>query len=255
MTRPVFIGDELSVTFDQLDQGDVATLGGAEGHHAAAVKRIQPGEYLDVVNGCGVRLLCDVVGVSKNTVTVRVQERRVEEAPAQRLILVQALAKGGRDEQAIAQATEIGVDQVIPWMASRCEVHWRGPKVERGASKWQASVQNAAKQARRAFIPTVGEPRDSTRLTEWITEFVASGGSCLLCHEEAVHPLSTFLRDHLPTGDIAVVVGPEGGVSPEEVDSFQGAGATTVLLGPHVLRSASAGPAALTLVSAAVGRW
>ncbi|ETJ04463.1 MAG: Protein of hypothetical function DUF558, partial [Actinomyces urogenitalis DORA_12] len=165
---------------------------------------------------------------------VRVLERIEEPAPSHALVLIQALAKGGRDEQAVETATEVGADVVIPWQAGRSVAQWKGPKVAKGRERWQATASEAAKQARRARVPQVAEPMTTAQLAAWVRETTQAGGTVLVLHEEATAPIGGVSL--AGSGAIAVVVGPEGGISAEETAALEAAGATTVRLGPHVMR-------------------
>jgi 16S rRNA (uracil1498-N3)-methyltransferase len=163
-------------------------------------------------------------------------------------VLVQALAKGDRDEQAIEAATELGVDEVVPWQAARSIVIWRGERAARSLRKWESVVLAATKQSRRARVPQVSQPANQAA----VIRRIESAALALVLHEEAERPLAGI---ELPTsGDVVLIVGPEGGIAPDELTAFGAAGAVAVRLGPHVLRSSSAGPAALAVLSAA-GRW
>lgn len=261
MTLPVFLGEDLTPDPSSLGVGESAFLGGEEGRHAAVVRRMGVGESLDVVDGAGLRLRCEVTGVVERGagrgLELRVDEVMTEETSRPRLTLVQALAKGGRDEQAVESAVEVGVDAVVPWQANRSIARWQAQKLTKGVAKWEQVVRAAAKQSRRAFVPEVGEPVDSRGLATLAARVVADDGLVLVCHEEGTLPLARLLAGGAAerAGEVLVVVGPEGGIDPDELASLRTAGAEVVLLGPHVLRSSSAGPAALTLVAAAVGRW
>jgi 16S rRNA (uracil1498-N3)-methyltransferase len=244
MTRPVFVLDDQPTPA----VGGTFALTGAEGRHAATVRRIGVGEQLDVVDGRGTRLGCVVTAVAAGELRLQVQDSRFEPAPDPQLVLVQALAKGDRDELAIAAATELGVDAIVPWQAARCIVAWRGERAAKGQAKWQLTVREAAKQARRAWVPpvaaAVGQPQ--------LVELIRDGAATLVLHESA----TTALADvRLPaSGRVLLVVGPEGGITESELTELAAAGAVPVRLGPHVLRSSTAGPAAVAAVSAAY-RW
>lgn len=259
MTLPVFLADDLEPHAADLTPGERGHLGGAEGRHAAVVRRLTTGEHLDLVDGCGLRLGCRVEAASKSGLDLVVESRQVEPALTPRLVLVQALAKGGRDEQAVETATEVGVDEVLPWQADRSIVRWSSSRAARGRAKWEDVTRAAAKQSRRARVPSVAQPVDTHGLVGRVQEVVDTGGLCLVCHEEGSEHLTRLLRgradDLADVSEVLVVVGPEGGISPEELAALRGAGAEVVLLGPHVLRSSTAGPCALVLVSAAVSRW
>jgi 16S rRNA (uracil1498-N3)-methyltransferase len=244
VTAPLFF-----VRADQLaGAGTELILDGPEGRHGATVKRIGIGEHVLLSDGVG-HLADAVVGsVGVGTLRLRLLAITQEPAPASRFVLVQALAKGDRDEQAIEAATELGVDEVVPWQASRSVVIWRGDRALRSQRKWESVVRAAAKQSRRARVPVVSEPADQAA----VVARIRGSALALVLHEQAGQPL-VGLR--LPSaGDVVVIVGPEGGVAPGELSAFVAAGAVAVRLGPHVLRSSSAGPAALVALSAA-GRW
>jgi 16S rRNA (uracil1498-N3)-methyltransferase len=229
-------------------QGAVIVLDGSEGHHGATVKRIGVGEQVLLTDGAGRRVDAVVESVGPGELCLRLQAMAHEPQPVTRFVLVQALAKGDRDEQAIEAATEVGVDEVVPWQAARSIVIWRGDRAARSRRKWESLVLAASKQSRRFRVPVVGEPanlRDVIRRIE-------QSALALVLHEDAPLPLAGL--ELPPSGDVLLIVGPEGGVTPEELSAFIAAGAVVVRLGPNVLRSSSAGPAALAVLSA-VGRW
>lgn len=258
MTAPVFILTEATVepagAARSAESGDSLALTGPEAHHAVTVRRLHAGERVDLVDGAGLRLVCEVTAAEgKDRLAVRVLERVHEPEPSHSLVLVQALAKGGRDEQAVETATEVGVDTVIPWQAGRSIAQWKGPKIAKGRERWQATATEAAKQARRARVPQVADPMTTAQLAAWARETTQAGGTVLVLHEEATAPIGGV---ELPEGGaLAVVVGPEGGISAEETAALEEAGATTVRLGPYVMRTASAGPVALAVLAQRAGLW
>lgn len=258
MTSQVFLTTGLDIDAATLQMGQDAHLGGDEGRHAL-VKRIARGEKIDLVDGKGLRLACEVTSCEASGVRIRVVSRNVEDKASPRITLVQALAKGGRDEQAVETATEVGVDHVIPWQANRSIVRWNATRATKGHNKWESVAISAAKQARRAWIPDISSVVGTNELSAWLHDVVNTGGVALICHEEASAALVTYLRERddtlSQTPHIVIVVGPEGGISPEEISTLEEAGATPVLLGPHILRSSTAGPIAAALVCAAARRW
>ena len=269
MTAPVFVFTPETIepadAVASAGPGTILMLTGPEARHAVTVKRLRMQERVDLVDGGGRRLVCEVtgagVGGAKDRLAVRVLERIEEPTPPLRLTLVQALAKGGRDEQAVETATEVGVELVLPWQSERCVSVWQGAKQAKGRQRWQATALQAAKQARRTRVPAVDEVRDTRALIAWVSQTVQSGGVVLVLHEEARTPISTAMESmRLPAPGtaplvLAVVVGPEGGISPEETAALEAAGAMTVRLGPHVMRTASAGPVALAILAHASGLW
>lgn len=262
MTLPVFLGSDLTPALESLSVGDSATLGGAEGRHAASVRRIGAGEWVDVVDGAGARATCEVSGSDKSSLSLVVRKLVREDAPSPEVILVQALAKGGRDEAAVEICTEIGIDRVIPWASRRAIVQWKGPKADKGRAKWEGVARAAAKQSRRAFVPAVEGVMDSRELTSWVASLTDEAGVAFVCHEEASESLGAALASLQEAGAdasmpprVALIVGPEGGIGPEETGALVDAGARMIGLGANVLRSSTAGAVALTLIRAAAGAY
>ena len=227
--------------------GDVIALTGAEAKHAAVVRRVRVGETITLGDGRGTWLEGVVDDVAAARVTVRIESRRSHEAPASRIVLAQALAKGDRDELAVQAACELGVDEVVPWQAARSVSRWEGPKAAKGRERWASIVREAAKQAHRAWIPEVAEVETTARLA------ARAADARMLVLDPWTDTRLTGIR---PDGrDIVLVVGPEGGIAPEELERLEAAGAERVRLGDTVLRTSTAGPVAIALLSANLGRW
>jgi 16S rRNA (uracil1498-N3)-methyltransferase len=236
-TDPVFLLP--SVAADRL------VLAGPEGRHAAGSKRLRPGETVDVVDGAGVRAHCVVTAVGREEVHLEVTARTHEPAPDPRLTLVQALPKGDRGELAVELATELGVDAVIPWAAARCVTQWKADRGDKAHGRWLSTAREAAKQSRRAWLPSV-EPLHTTKQLGARLD----GATVLVLDAGAV---TRLVEVPLPgAGEVALVVGPEGGIGADELAAL---GGTPVRLGPGVLRTSTAGAAALAALSARVGRW
>jgi 16S rRNA (uracil1498-N3)-methyltransferase len=228
--------------------GSEIEVGGSEGRHAVTVVRLRPGESVQLGGG-GRRASAVVTQTGRDAFVARVLTVHEEPEPDPRFILVQALAKAGRDEQAIETATELGVDEVVPWQAKRSVVEWRGvDRSEKGRRRWEAVVMAATKQSRRTRIPVVAPLLD----LGGAVERVRRAASALVLHEEGERPLMDV--DVPTSGNLVLVVGPEGGITPEELDAFAAEGGQPVRLGPEVLRSSTAGPAALAVLSAR-SRW
>ena len=236
MTPPLFL-------LDPLPPGDLVVLDGDEGRHAARVKRIGAGEQVLVGDGHGSIASCTVEAVAADRLTLRVHERRAEPRPDPRLVVVQALPKGDRAELAVELLTELGADEIVPWAASRSIGQWRDATSH---VKWRRAAAEAAKQSRRAWVPDVRELASTVDVAARV-----SGG--LILHESAGTPLADVA---LPDGgEIVLVVGPEGGIADDELAAFTAHGATAVRLGGPVLRTSSAGAAALAVLSVRTGRW
>lgn len=234
---------------------------GDEARHAVRVSRLRVGERTAVGNGAGVIGHGTVGEIAKDRFTVDIDEVRREAEPSMRLVLVQALAKGDRDERAVEQATEFGVDAVVPWEAERSVSRWAraeggANRVARGVEKWRRLAREAAKQSMRAWIPEVREPIDIRALCA-----SAERGGVLVLDPRGDRRLSDWSRERGgalaagEVGELMVVVGPEGGLSSDELSRLASAGAPTLRLGGPVLRTSSAGPAAIAILNAAIGRW
>lgn len=250
MTAPLF--HAAPGALEGLAAGASVTLTGAEARHAGAAMRLAPGESVLVADGSGRRGHGTVLAASAEAVEIRLDAVDEEPAPAPRLVLVQALAKGDRDLMAVQAATELGVHAVVPWEAERSIVRWRGPKAQKARQKWADTAHAAAKQARRARVPEVREPVSGTA----VAALAGAGRVLLVLHEDAEHGLGALPASVWEQAEeIAVVVGPEGGVTPAELEACVAAGGHAVRLGPHVLRASTAGPAALAVLEHRLGRW
>jgi 16S rRNA (uracil1498-N3)-methyltransferase len=236
---------------DDLPPGDRYTLAGAEGHHAATVQRLKVGESLLLADGRGGTAAAQVRAVGRGALDLTILERGSVAAPDPRLVVAQGIAKGDRGELAVQAMTEVGVDEIVPWAASRSVAQWRGERGVKARDKWVATAREAAKQARRTWLPVVsGDPDCSTKR---VAGRISQAAGAFVLHEEATDRLSGV---ELPdAGEVLLVVGPEGGISDSELGAFVAAGASVVRLGEAVLRTSTAGVAALAVLSARLGRW
>lgn len=240
---PVFL-----VSPDDL-RTEIVTLSGPEGHHAAAVRRLRVGERADVSDGTGTIAEGVVTAVAKDSVVLAVRSARTVPPPEPGIAVVQALPKGDRGELAVELMTEVGVDSVIAWAAERCVARWHGERGTRALGKWRATAREAAKQSRRAWLPEVTGP---ATLTD-VIDLVSAAACAIVLEADATTRLSAL---PLPEqGQIVLVVGPEGGISPAERAALGGAGAIGARLGPTVLRTSTAGAAAAAVLLTRTGRW
>ena len=240
MTPPLFL-------LDPLPDGDTIVLAGDEGRHAATVMRIRVGETVLAGDGRGSVLQGTVVALRPRGLEFTVSLRRVEPPADPRVIVVQALPKGDRGELAVELLTELGADEIVPWRAARCVTVWSGARGDRAVAKWRRTAREAAKQSRRAWIPTVCEPTD----TEGVAARLTGTSGALVLHEQATSRFGDFIPP--ATGELVVIVGPEGGITDSELALLDGA--TPVRLGQHVLRTSTAGAAALAALAPQLGRW
>jgi len=234
---------------DALPDGERVTLAGPEGHHAATVQRLRVGEKLLLGDGRGATATAVVTGVGRSMLELAVTGRRHDRPPLPRLVVAQAIAKGDRGELAVQAMTEVGVDEIVPWPAARSVARWRGERGERAWHRWIVTAREAAKQARRPWLPSVVPAVPTPDLAARLADATAG----FVLHEDAEARLTEV---SLPTdGEVVLVVGPEGGISPKELAAFQAAGAVPVRLGATVLRTSTAGVAALSVLNVRLGRW
>ena len=235
MSDPLFLIE----TLGEPAVGDPVRLDGGEGRHAVKVRRVRVGECVVLSDGSGAGVRGPVVDVEAGALTIEVAELLATPSSPVRWVAAQALAKGDRDELAIEMLTEAGIDEVVPWQASRSIARWSTDRVERGLGRWRSSVREAAKQSRRLRIPEVAAPVS----TQTLAGRVASADLALILHEEATEPIGAL---RVPAaGNVLIVVGPEGGISPDELEVLTSAGGRLVSLGDTVLRTSTAGVVAL----------
>jgi 16S rRNA (uracil1498-N3)-methyltransferase len=221
---------------------------GPEGRHAVDVLRLTPGERVKVGDGRGVVAGGEVVDAGPPGLRVRVTARHDVPPPSPEMVLVQALPKGDRGPLAVELATELGVDRIVPWTASRCVTRWREDRADKGVARWRSVARAAAKQSRRPRLPEVTDPAS----TRDICGLIAEADLAVVLHEQARLPLAELAVPS--SGSVVVVVGPEGGLTDGEIVAFRAAGAHAVRLGPEVLRTSTAGAAALAALSVR-SRW
>ncbi|WP_420033612.1 16S rRNA (uracil(1498)-N(3))-methyltransferase [Streptomyces sp. cg28] len=247
MTAPVFVVE------GPVPDARTYVLDGPEGRHAVSVKRLRAGEPVVLTDGLGAWCEGVVAGSEgKDRLLVEAGPVRTEPEERPRITVVQALPKGDRGELAVETMTETGVDAIVPWAASRCITQWRGERGLKALGKWRATAREAGKQSRRVRFPEVAEAAS----TKEVAALLAGAGLAVVLHEDREHPSAALATVDLPAaGEIVLVVGPEGGVSPEELAVFDEAGARTCRLGRSVLRTSTAGTAAVALLLGRTGRW
>lgn len=230
--------------------GLAVTLGGSEGKHAVNVRRMRVGEGIQLSDGKGLRVRGQVSALGNSSLTVNIESVDQEPRPTVGLTIIQALAKGDRDELSIQAATELGCWAVVPWQAERSISKWEGAKIAKSVDRWQTIVSEAAKQSLRVFEPSVAQPVSSKQLVASVKDYdlvlvldptaeVGLGSLELTAHQKSV----------------AIVVGPEGGISEHELEALEEAGAVRVHLGEPILRTSTAGVAAIAVIQAKLGLW
>ena len=224
--------------FEQVRIGGIVEVTGDEARHAVVVKRTRPGESVLLADGAGRAVRGRVVAAEKNHLALEVTEILASPPRAHRFVVAQALAKGDRSELAVEIMTELGVDEILAWQASRSIVRWQGERGAKSLGRWAATAREATKQSRRFRIPEVSAA-DTTR----VVERIRAAELALVLHESAE---KTLARVNLPeAGEILLIVGPEGGISPDELERFQQAGAVPVRISDGVLRTSTAGAIAI----------
>jgi 16S rRNA (uracil1498-N3)-methyltransferase len=245
MSLPVFVCEDVAGG----RVGDSVELTGEEARHAVVVRRIRVDEQVALTDGAGTTAVCTVTGTGRTSLRAAVVEVRSTPPDAPRLVVAQALAKGDRGELAVEMLTEVGVDVVVPWAASRSVAVWRGERAAKSLARWRSTAREAAKQSRRSWFPEVAE----LATTADVALRAEGAGLAVVLHESATEPIAAV--DVPATGEVLVVVGPEGGIAEDEVQAFTAAGARPVRLGPSVLRTSTAGVAAAAALLSRTPRW
>ncbi|EON24365.1 16S ribosomal RNA methyltransferase RsmE [Nocardioides sp. CF8] len=245
MSLPVHLVPSL----DGVAVGSSVEVTGDEAHHAVAVRRLRVGEEVVLTDGAGHRVVGSVASTGKRVFAVSVTSFDLVARPAPSFTVVQALPKGDRGELAVEVLTEIGVDTVVPWAASRSVAVWKGERAAKSHAKWQATAREAGKQARRSWSCSVSPLSSSAE----VVALLSDAALVAVLHEDATTPLASL--DVPSAGEVVVIVGPEGGIAPDELAAFEAAGAVTVRLGDEVLRTSTAGLAAVSALLARTARW
>lgn len=235
------------------DTGALAVVDGEEGFHAARVRRIRPGEQLMLGDGAGGLARCTVEQAGRDGLQARVLERWTVEPGRPTVTVVQALPKSERSELAIELATEAGADALVAWQAERCVARWDGDRADKGLRRWRAVARSAARQSRRPYIPPVEGPLSTAALCQRVRAEVTRGAAALILHESATDGLANIKLAQV--NSVFLIVGPEGGITPDELVALADAGAVVVRLGPTVLRTSTAAAVALGALGVLTQRW
>jgi 16S rRNA (uracil1498-N3)-methyltransferase len=245
MSLATFLAPDLSGTV----VGGSVELDGDEARHAVVVRRIRVGEQVALTDGAGTTAVVTVTATTKSSLTGTVSEVTSDEPGSPRLVVVQAIPKGDRGELAVEMLTEVGADVIVPWAASRSVAVWRGERAAKSLAKWRSTAREAAKQARRSWHPAVSGMASTTD----VVALLRGAALSVVLHEAGTKPLASI---DVPTdGDVVVVVGPEGGISDEELAAFAEAGAEPLRMGRSVLRTSTAGVAAAAALLSRTSRW
>jgi 16S rRNA (uracil1498-N3)-methyltransferase len=244
VSAPVFVLEGVALL-----AGETVVLEGSEGRHAATVQRLGVGERLVLTDGNGTSADGTVTLAARDLLEIEIDHVVTAAPPQPRLVVVQALPKGERGELAVATMTEVGADVIVPWAAARCVTRWDGARGEKALAKWRTASRESAKQSRRSRFPEL----TALATTHEVAERLGAAALGAVLHEEAVSPLGAAALPE--AGDVVIVVGPEGGISPEELTAFQAAGAAPYRLGPTVLRTSTAGAVGVGVLLSRTSRW
>ncbi len=236
-------------SLDDAAVGSTVEVTGDEAHHAVAVRRLRVGESVVLTDGRGRSVTGPVATTGKRVFAVSVASLVDTPEPAPSVTVVQAIPKGDRGELAVEVLTEIGVARIVPWAAARSVAVWKGERAERSLARWRSTAREASKQARRPWFAEVA-PMASTADVEGL---VRTADLAVVLHELDGAVLGDL--DPAAHDSLLVVVGPEGGLTDDEVATFVAAGARAVRLGSEVLRTSTAGVAAVAALLSRTSRW
>lgn len=237
----------LSLFFvDHLSAGATQELSGDEAHHAVSVMRLTIGEQIKIADGSGNWVSGTITEVGKKNLKIEIADRGSTNSGKPELIVVQAVTKSDRTKELLELLTVAGADQIIPWQAERCISKWQ----DDSAAKWQVSIKEAAKQARRVKLPALSDAVSTNQLVKLFNTM----DKAIILHESATNKISEInLSNEMER--IFIVIGPEGGITDAEITQLASVGAVTARMGDLVLRSAHAGFAALAAIQSRIGRW
>lgn len=248
MSAPVFIAPQDVLTGAAV--GNSVTVSGSEARHAMTVQRLRAGESVELVDGAGHRVRGTVADASSARELVVIVEQVIwEEVSCPQVIVVQALPKGDRGERAVEMLTEVGVDRIVPWSAEHCVTRWKSDRLEKSHAKWVTTAVESAKQARRSRFVEVDPLADTDDVIALIGHVDLTYVLDETAHESLQLPVPREVRS------IALIIGPEGGISAAERTRFERAGARVALMGPSVLRTSTAGVVAAAVILAGTSRW
>jgi 16S rRNA (uracil1498-N3)-methyltransferase len=231
---------------DQISTGQRQVLENEEAHHAIKVLRLNTGEVIKISDGVGNWVSGPIVEIAKKELFISITERGEIQAAKPELVLVQAITKSDRNKEMLELAVEAGVDRIIPWQSERSISKWQSDSEQ----KWQVGIKQSCKQARQVKLPQLMQVMSTSEVIKSIGE----GGFGIVFHEEASTKFSDLTIPNSQSS-VYLLIGPEGGISEQELLSFQNNGSKVVRLGDTVLRSAHAGFAALSAVQTKLGRW
>ena len=239
MLSTFFVAEGTDFSANQIE------VDGDEAHHGVNVLRLKTSEEVKISDGVGNWGVGTVSQINKKSFTVEILDRGFEPASKQRVVVVQAILKNDANKEAVDFLTQVGADEIIPWQSQ----HSIGKIDDKSLGKWQSTARESSRQSRRVRIPVISNA-DST---ESLISKIKGLQNIFVLHESAENRLSQIEINQ--EADVILIVGPEGGLSEIEVNTFVAAGAKVVRLGESVLRAANAGAAAVSVVMSRTGKW
>lgn len=235
---------------DNLVIGDVATITDSEHHHLRDVLRLRPGDHIVVCDSAGVQFAAVLEAVERDKAVARVL-CAMDSPPITRITLFQALLKSAKMDLVVQKATELGVRSIVPVLAERCVAKVDESNLEMKLGRWRRIASEAVKQCGRASVPEITGPIDAAGAAAKIGDF---GRSVVFWEGDKQASIADALAGTDEDRGVAVVVGPEGGMTEQEVGQFVGAGAAIAGFGDLVLRSETAAIAGVAIVSYELAR-
>ena len=239
MLSTFFVAEGTDFSANQIE------VDGDEAHHGVNVLRLKTSEEVKISDGVGNWGVGTVSQVNKKSFTVEILDRGFEPTSKQRVVVVQAILKNDANKEAVDFLTQVGADEIIPWQSQ----HSIGKFDDKSLSKWQSAARESSRQSRRVRIPVISNAYS----TENLISKIKGLQNIFVLHESAENRLSQIEINQ--EADVILIVGPEGGLSEIEVNTFVDAGAKIVRLGESVLRAANAGAAAASVVMSRTGKW
>jgi 16S rRNA (uracil1498-N3)-methyltransferase len=223
-----------------LQAGTEAQLDDNAARHVGRVLRMQPGQALSLFNGDGQDYRALIASAGKKNVTVQVEQPTANGSEsALEIVLGQTLSKGDRMDYAVQKATEMGVSRIVPLSTEHCDVRLKSDREDKRLSHWRSVAISAAEQCGRARVPDI---LPVMNITEWL-EYSRRCDLRLVLHHRTKQSLDSLAKPN----SVALMIGPEGGLSADEIAQAEKSGFLPIALGPRVLRTETAPVAAMAL--------
>lgn len=225
---------------------DLVTITGDDVKHIVRVMRMEAGDEVIVCDGVGNAYRIELNDLGEKAVIGRIVEKLEDQVEsAVKITLSQGLPKGDKMELIVQKGTEVGISTFIPVEMKRCIVQYDHKKEQKRRERWEKIAKEAAEQAHRTIIPEVNE---SKSFKQWMQSFADYDLVIVPYEAEKAKGIREVLDAHPDVQNVCVLIGPEGGISSEEIDTALAAGAIPVTLGPRIMRTETAGLVAATCI-------